>query len=224
MNGAACATGGISQNRPVKDTPTTPPSPQAPKVSFASRFFGYDVFISFALGGPPRGSQSYASDLARRLRERDLSVFFSEDEARPAVRHPETCPAAVEVAGGDHQPRHARGAELAAYRGRSVSIEVPGPAPAARGRSSKQGPACAAFRTSTRDRPARRDCSGRAHRHASAVAVAVAVSRGRASRAHRRDARADRSPHAVHRGLPGSERIAFASCEFFTARSCGLAN
>src|SRR5262245_2724313 len=41
------------------------------------------MFISFALGGPPRGSQSYASDLARRLRERDLSVFFSEDEAPP---------------------------------------------------------------------------------------------------------------------------------------------
>jgi hypothetical protein len=54
-----------------------------PKVSFAARLFGYDVFISFALGGPPRGSQSYASDLARRLRERDLSVFFSEDEAPP---------------------------------------------------------------------------------------------------------------------------------------------
>ncbi|WP_170855509.1 toll/interleukin-1 receptor domain-containing protein [Variovorax sp. CF079] len=67
----------------MKDTPTTPPSPQAPKASFASRLFGYDVFISVALGGPPRGSQSYASDLARRLRERDLSVFFSEDEAPP---------------------------------------------------------------------------------------------------------------------------------------------
>lgn len=71
----------------MKDTPTTPPSPQAPKVSFASRLFGYDVFISFALGGPTRGSQSYASDLAR-LRERDLSVFFSEDEAPPANRCP----------------------------------------------------------------------------------------------------------------------------------------
>ena len=55
----------------------------SPKASFASRLFGYDVFISFALGGPPRGSQSYASDLARRLREQDLSVFFSEDEAPP---------------------------------------------------------------------------------------------------------------------------------------------
>jgi WD40 repeat protein len=63
--------------------PTTLPASRAPKVSFASRLFGYDVFISFALGGPPRGSQSYASDLARRLRERDLSVFFSEDEAPP---------------------------------------------------------------------------------------------------------------------------------------------
>lgn len=51
--------------------------------SFAARLFGYDVFISFALGGPSRGTQSYASDLARRLRERDLSVFFSEEEAPP---------------------------------------------------------------------------------------------------------------------------------------------
>lgn len=47
----------------------------------ASRLFGYDVFISFALGAPPRGARSYASDLARRLRERDHTVFFSEDEA-----------------------------------------------------------------------------------------------------------------------------------------------
>ncbi|HEU0203817.1 MAG TPA: hypothetical protein VFR86_25690, partial [Burkholderiaceae bacterium] len=44
---------------------------------FASRLFGYDVFISFALGPAPRGSLSYASDLARRLRERDFTVFFS---------------------------------------------------------------------------------------------------------------------------------------------------
>ncbi|HEU0200340.1 MAG TPA: TIR domain-containing protein, partial [Burkholderiaceae bacterium] len=50
---------------------------------FASRLFGYDVFISFALGPAPRGSLSYASDLARRLRERDFAVFFSEDEAPP---------------------------------------------------------------------------------------------------------------------------------------------
>src|SRR4051812_26874246 len=51
------------------------------KGTFAARLFGYDVFISFALGAPPRGTLSYASDLARRLRERDLTVFFSEDEA-----------------------------------------------------------------------------------------------------------------------------------------------
>jgi WD40 repeat protein len=54
-----------------------------PKRSNAARLFGYDVFISFALGPPPRGTQSYASDLARRLRERDFTVFFSEDEAPP---------------------------------------------------------------------------------------------------------------------------------------------
>ena len=39
--------------------------------------------VSFALGPPPRGTHSYASDLARRLRERDFTVFFSEDEAAP---------------------------------------------------------------------------------------------------------------------------------------------
>ncbi len=57
--------------------------PTAPKRSFASRWFGYDIFLSFALGPPPRGTHSYASDLARRLRERDFSVFFSEDETPP---------------------------------------------------------------------------------------------------------------------------------------------
>jgi WD40 repeat protein len=58
----------------------------APKRNFAARLFGYDLFISFALGPAPRGSLSYASDLARRLRERDFSVFFSEDEAPPGER------------------------------------------------------------------------------------------------------------------------------------------
>src|SRR5215470_17162798 len=55
----------------------------APKRNNAARVFGYDIFISFALGPPPRGAYSYASDLARRLRERDFAVFFSEDEAPP---------------------------------------------------------------------------------------------------------------------------------------------
>jgi WD40 repeat protein len=50
---------------------------------YAARLFGFDMFVSFALGPPPRGTQSYASDLARRMRERDFSVFFSEDEAPP---------------------------------------------------------------------------------------------------------------------------------------------
>jgi hypothetical protein len=57
--------------------------PHTPKRGSAARLFGYDIFISFALGAPPRGTQSYASDLARRLRERDFTVFFSEDEASP---------------------------------------------------------------------------------------------------------------------------------------------
>jgi hypothetical protein len=43
--------------------------------------FDYDIFISFALGPLPRGTHSYASDLARRLRDLDFTVFFSEDEA-----------------------------------------------------------------------------------------------------------------------------------------------
>ena len=51
--------------------------------SFASLLFGYDIFLSFALGTPPRGVQSYASDLARRMRERNFNVFFSEEEAPP---------------------------------------------------------------------------------------------------------------------------------------------
>ena len=42
--------------------------------------FGYDFFISFKLGNPPIGSQSYASDLARRLRQSDFTVFYSEEE------------------------------------------------------------------------------------------------------------------------------------------------
>ncbi len=58
-------------------------SPRRPRRDAAARLFGYDVFISFALGPPPRGSQSYASDLARQLRERDFTVFYSEDEAAP---------------------------------------------------------------------------------------------------------------------------------------------
>ncbi|SJM94180.1 hypothetical protein CRENPOLYSF2_380001 [Crenothrix polyspora] len=51
-----------------------------------SRIFGYDFFISFKLGPPPIGAQSYASDLARRLRELDFTVFFSEEEA-PRLSH-----------------------------------------------------------------------------------------------------------------------------------------
>src|SRR5215471_18162471 len=58
----------------------------AQKRNNAARVFGYDVFISFALGPSPRGTHSYASDLARRLRERDFTVYFSEDEASPGER------------------------------------------------------------------------------------------------------------------------------------------
>lgn len=64
--------------------PTPRPAAAGPvsaRRSFASRLFGHDVFVSFALGPPPRGSRAYAADLARRLRELDLAVFFSEEEA-----------------------------------------------------------------------------------------------------------------------------------------------
>ena len=68
-------------------TAAPPPShrqrPPRQRRAFASRLFGYDIFISFALGFSRRGTQSYASDLARQLRERDFSVFYSEDEAAP---------------------------------------------------------------------------------------------------------------------------------------------
>jgi WD40 repeat protein len=60
--------------------------PAAPKRNFASRWFGYDIFLSFALGPPPRGTHSYASDLVRRLQERDFTVFFSEQELPPGER------------------------------------------------------------------------------------------------------------------------------------------
>lgn len=60
--------------------PAAPPRPDN-----AALLYGWDVFVSFALGPPPRGSRSYASDLARRLRERDFTVFFSEEEAAPGA-------------------------------------------------------------------------------------------------------------------------------------------
>jgi hypothetical protein len=70
--------------QPAAGQPAAGAAPKrAPKRSNAARLFGYDIFISFALGPPPRGTQSYASDLARRLRERDFTVFFSEEEAPP---------------------------------------------------------------------------------------------------------------------------------------------
>ncbi|WP_447802806.1 toll/interleukin-1 receptor domain-containing protein [Pseudomonas serbica] len=61
--------------------PASSKSPDGgPKTGWA-RYFGYDIFISFALGPKPRGCRAYASDLARRLRERGFTVYFSEDEA-----------------------------------------------------------------------------------------------------------------------------------------------
>ena len=53
------------------------------------------IFLSFALGPPPRGTYSYASDLARYLRERDFSVFFSEETAPPGGQLDRTLLAAL---------------------------------------------------------------------------------------------------------------------------------
>ena len=63
----------------MSEQPTAPAQAAAPPPShrqrpprrrraFASTLFGYDIFISFALGFSGRGTQSYASDLARQLR------------------------------------------------------------------------------------------------------------------------------------------------------------
>lgn len=71
------------------------PATSARPGGFAARLFGYDIFISFALGPPPRGSQAYASDLARRLREQDMSVFYSEDEAAPGAELDDTLVSAL---------------------------------------------------------------------------------------------------------------------------------
>jgi hypothetical protein len=80
MNGSSAA---ITVPLAATEQVTASKKAPAPKRSFSSRLLGYDIFISFALGPPPRGTHSYASDLARRLRERDFTVFFSEDEASP---------------------------------------------------------------------------------------------------------------------------------------------
>ena len=66
---------------PMPNSAGATPRSAAPRRSYAAWLFGYDIFISFALGPPPRGTRSYGSDLARRLREADYTVFFSEDEA-----------------------------------------------------------------------------------------------------------------------------------------------
>ena len=54
-----------------------------PYTDLATRLFGFDFFVSFALGAPPRGTQPYASDLVRQLRERGFAVFYSEDALPP---------------------------------------------------------------------------------------------------------------------------------------------
>ncbi len=75
---------------------TTPSAREASRPAGARRrlqwprTFGYDFFVSFKLGLPPIGAQSYASDLARRLRERDFTVFFSEEEAPPGEQLDDT--------------------------------------------------------------------------------------------------------------------------------------
>src|SRR5215470_12406110 len=104
----------------------------APKRNNAARLFGYDVFISFSLGAPPRGTHSYASDLARRLRERDITVFFSEDEAAPGEQLDATLVRALHRSrtlvvianrGTLEDPRWVR-KEVEAFRGRHADRPV----------------------------------------------------------------------------------------------------
>lgn len=73
-----------SKHNEAKITHIQLPKAKPRRLNF-SKYFGYDFFISFKLGPPPIGTQSYASDLARRLREEDFTVFFSEDEAPPGA-------------------------------------------------------------------------------------------------------------------------------------------
>ena len=104
----------------------------APRRNNAARLFGYDVFISFALGAPPRGTHSYASDLARRLRERDITVFFSEDEAAPGEQLDSTLLKALHRSrilvvianrGTLEEPRWVR-QEVEAFRGRHADRPI----------------------------------------------------------------------------------------------------
>ena len=75
---------GAPENSRIESPPGTTRRIHRPHI------FGYDFFVSFKLGPPPMGAQSYASDLARRLRERDYTVFFSEEEAPPGEKLDDT--------------------------------------------------------------------------------------------------------------------------------------
>lgn len=66
--------------------PMTEASAPAHAPSAVSRLLGRDFFVSFALGEPPRGTLRYATDLARRLKERDFAVFLCEDDLPPGHR------------------------------------------------------------------------------------------------------------------------------------------
>ncbi len=120
------------QRMPAATVRSAPPAYVVRKRNFATRLFGYDVFISFALGPAPRGSLSYASDLARRLRERDFTVFFSEDEAPPGEQldstllkalHNSRILVVVANRGTLHQPRWVR-TEVEAFRRRHPARPV----------------------------------------------------------------------------------------------------
>lgn len=58
--------------------PAYPRPPPATRRS-AAPLFGWDIFISFALGEPPRGTTEYARALNAALLARGLTVFFSEE-------------------------------------------------------------------------------------------------------------------------------------------------
>lgn len=76
------AGGGFAAPMPMPAPNPGPPRPA--RQAYAVKLFGYDLFVSFALGPGPRGTRNYAVDLVRRLRELDFTVFLSEDETTAA--------------------------------------------------------------------------------------------------------------------------------------------
>lgn len=115
-----------SGDPPARETSAAPAPHRATPFGLASRLLGHDFFLSFALGPAPRGTHSFASDVARRLRERDFTVFFSEEAAPPGQQLDRTLLRALDRAralvvvvncGTLQEPRYVR-TEVEAFRRR----------------------------------------------------------------------------------------------------------